>query len=168
MLLIVLEVKKMDEELNIIEIKNEYKNIEGKWLRLHFHTAIGLVVFAFIVECILGFVLFNMGEINVSVSIYIIKYLLSPVILNMVFIVIGHFTLNSSRLTQSFKVYIVSLLFVTICYIILSVHSIFTSLYIIFTIPVLFTIVYGDYILTTVTALCTRRSVFFHTLKGSS
>ena len=150
----VIEVKKLNEEINIIEIEKEYKRIESKWLRLHFHTAIGLVGFAFLVECILGVVLYNMGEINIPISIYIIKYLLSPVILNILFVIIGYFTIQSSRLSQGFKIYIVSFLFAAICFVLLSVHGIFTSIYMIFTIPILFTIVYGDYLLTTITALC--------------
>lgn len=144
----------MSDELNIIEIENEYKRIDGEWLRLHFQTFIGLVGFVFLIECIIGLLLYNTGQIDIAIPIYIIKYLLSPLMLNVFFVVIGHLTINSSSLTQGFKVYIVSLLFAAVCFVIFSVHIIFTSIYLIFTIPILFTIVYGDYLLTTVTALC--------------
>jgi len=89
----------LNEELNIIEIESEYKRIDSKWLRLHFQTSIGLVIFSFLMECTIGWVLYNMGEISISIPRYIIKYLLSPLILNMIFIVIGHWTMNYSRLT---------------------------------------------------------------------
>nr|WP_312579825.1 GGDEF domain-containing protein [Sedimentibacter sp.] len=151
----------MDEEINIIEIQNEYKRIDGEWMRLHFKASMGLVGFTFLIECIIGLVLYNMGEINVSISIYIMKYLLAPVILNTIFIIIGHFVINSSHLTHDFKVYIISLLLSAICFVIFSVHSIFTSVYMIFTIPILFTVVYGNYILTTTTALCSLFAKIF-------
>lgn len=152
--ILLIKEKKVIEKSNIIEIENEYKKIDGKWLRLHFQTSVILVIFAFLIECILGCVLYNMGEINIPIMKYIIKYIMSPLILNVFFIVIGYWAINLSNLTQNCKVYIVSLLFVAICFVFFSVHSIFTSTYLIFTIPVLFTMVYGKYLLTTVTALC--------------
>ncbi len=154
-------MKKLDEEINIIEIQSEYKRIDGEWMRLHFKASVGLVVFTFLIECIIGLVLYNMGEINISISIYIMKYLLVPVIVNTFFINIGYFVINSSQVIHNFKVYTISLLLVAICFVIFSVHSIFTSVYMIFTIPILFTVVYSDYILTTIMALCSLVAKIF-------
>ncbi len=145
--------EKVDENSNIIEIENEYKRIDSKWLRLHYLTSVGLVLFAFLIECILGLAFFNLGNIDLSIEKYILKYILSPLVLNAIFIIIGCWAIHTVRLTQDAKVYIVSLLFVAICFVYFTVHSIFTSLFVIFTVPMLLTIVYGNYLLTTVTAL---------------
>ncbi|MBP1924250.1 diguanylate cyclase [Sedimentibacter acidaminivorans] len=144
----------MDEEINIIEIQSEYERIDGEWLILHFKASVGLVIFTFLIECIISGVLYNLGEINTSISFYIMKYVLVPVVTNVSLIIIGYLAINSSRLKHNVKIYIVSLLLSAICFIVFSVHSIFISVYMIFTIPILFTVVYGDYILTTITALC--------------
>ncbi len=155
------EVVKLDEEINIIEIQNEYKRIDGEWMMLHFKASIGLVCFTFIIECIIGVVLYNLGEINTSIPIYIMKYLLVPVVTNVSLIIIGYAVIKSLKLTNNFKIYVVSLLLSAICFIVFSVHSIFTSVYMIFTIPILFTVVYGDYILTTITAFCSILAKIF-------
>lgn len=144
----------MTETANVIEIENEYKRIDGRWLRLHFNTSIFLVVFAISMECIMGIVLYNMGEIKIPLNIYLIKYLIAPLLINLFFVFIGYLIVESTKLSQTFKIYAVSLQLTIICFVFFSVHCIFNALYLIFTIPILFTIVYGQYTLTTATALC--------------
>ena len=137
----------------IIEIQNEYKKIENNWLNLHYHTFIGLVIFGFFVECLLGIILYVTGNVEISLSKYVLKYILSPLMFNACLILIGLVAMHSSRLQQNTRVYFISLLFVGVCFVFFSVHSIFVSLYLIFTLPILLTVVYSDYILTTVTAI---------------
>lgn len=144
----------MIENKNIIEIENEYRKINNKWLRLHFKTAIYLVIFSLAMECIFGWILYKIGEIHIEISLYIIKYFVIPFTLNMFFVFITYCIFKSPRCNQNFKMYVVSLLYVAVCFILFSVHCIFSSLYLIFSVPILFTIVYGDYLLTTVTAIC--------------
>lgn len=149
------------EKSNIIEIEKEYKRIDNKWLRLHGKTSIGLVIFALFFECIMGCLLYKMGEINTTIPKYMGKYLLLPLVVNAFFLGIGYWAIHFSRITQNIKIYVVSLLFVGICFVLFSVHGIFNSLYLIFTIPILFTMVYGNYRLTTITAAsCIAANVF--------
>jgi len=142
----------VDENINIIEIKSEYKRIDGKWLALHYKTAVGLVLFAFCLECVLGLELYSLGNIEISLHKYVIKYILSPLGANTLFVLIGYFAMHFKSLEQRAKEYVVSLLFVSICFVFYTVHCVFVSLFLIFTIPILLTVVYGDYVLTTVTA----------------
>lgn len=142
----------MDGNINIAEIKSEYKKIDLKWLKLHFKTAVGLVLFAFLLECILGFVLFHMGNTEISLQKYVIKYILVPLGANTLFVLIGYDAMNSDKFGLKAKEYFVSLLFVAICFVFYTVHCVFVSLFLIFTVPILLTVVYGDYWLTTVTA----------------
>ena len=143
----------MDKNLNVIEIENEYRRIDGKWLRLQYNTAVGLVVFAFCIECVMGLALYSMGTIEITLHEYILKYILAPLAANAVFVIIGYFVMNYRSLSKTVKLYSVSILLVLICFVFYTVHSIFVSVFMIFTLPVLLTVVYGNYILTTVTAV---------------
>jgi len=135
------------------EIKNEYLKIDKRWLRLQYLTFIGLVVFGFFVECILGLALYKQGYITIAFSMYFMKYMLTPLTFNFVFVLIGVCVMHAQRLKQKVKIYAVSILFINVCFIFASVHSVFQSMYLIFTVPILMTVVYSDYALTTVTAL---------------
>ncbi len=147
------------EQLYIKEIQGEYKKIDKKWLYLHFKTSVGLVIFTFIVECFMGVFLYKIGQIHTTIPHYILKYLVAPVALNIIFIAINYKTLHIDRLSQNIKIYITALTFVMICFLIFSVHIIFSALYFIFAIPILLTIIYGNYKLTSITAITSIASV---------
>lgn len=136
----------------IVEIEKEYKKINNRWLRLHFHTFVSLVVLGFLIECILGTKLYVCGYITIPLINYVLKYILLPLFLNTCFVLTGVIAMNSSRLNQHLKCYLISLLFVGVCFVFFSVHAIFGSIYLIFTVPILLTLVYSDYVLTTVIA----------------
>lgn len=140
----------MDNEAYIAEIKNEYKKIDSSWLRLHFRTAVGLVLIAGLAECILGIMLFNTGAVEMALGQYVLKYILGPLLLNLIFIGIGFVFERVNGIAHTVKVYLISLIFVAICFVLYTVHRVFPSVYMIFVIPVLLTVVYSKYILTIV------------------
>ncbi len=144
---------KVNENSIITEIQNEYDKINDKWLSLHYHTFIGLVVFGFFIECVTAISLYLSGYIEITLVKYVLKYILSPFFINSLFILIGIGIMRFSNVHQRIKVYFISLLFVCVCLVFYTVHIIFSPLYFIFVTPVLLTVVYGDYVLTTVTAL---------------
>ncbi len=135
----------------INEIENEYKKIDNKWLKLHFSTAAVLVAFGFSIELILGIVIYQTGNVSISPTKYYLKYLAAPLGVNLLFLLIGYFILRSPRIKQRTKLYAVSMLFVAICFTFFTVHSIMQSLFFIFSVPMLLTIVYNDNTLTAVT-----------------
>jgi diguanylate cyclase len=141
------------EETYIREIRKEFKRIDKKWLKLHYKTAIGVVIFSFFVECCIGMLMYYTGEISSTIIVYLVKFLFVPCILNLCCLVITYSLIQSERISQEVKIYIVSLMFVIICFIIFTVHSAFTALYFIFAAPILLTMTYGSYRLTTVTYL---------------
>jgi diguanylate cyclase (GGDEF)-like protein len=143
----------VEDNSNVIEIENEYNRINTRWLTLHYLTTCGLVLFAFLFECVLSIKLYNTTGADISIYEYIIKYILAPLAVNSVFIGIGYWVTHSLRFAKNTKMYMVSLFFVIISFVFYTVHSIFPSLYLIFSIPIVLTVVYGDYLLTTVTAL---------------
>ena len=140
-------------QLFLTEIKNEYGKIDKKWLSLHYSISVWVVIFAFLLECFIGWIIYITGEIHTTISIYLIKFLVIPTLLNTLCIIISYKVLNSGNLSQEYKITIVSLVFVAICFIILTVHTAFTALYFILAISILLTAIYGNYKLTAVTSV---------------
>lgn len=143
----------MDNTSYITDIENEYKIIDSHWLRLQFKTAVGLVLFACLAECVLGAVLFGTGTVDMLIRRYLMKYILFPFLLNLFLIGIGFFVMHLKTVSEKAKVYLISVVFAAICFVLYSVHQIFPSLYLIFAIPTLLTVVYSTYVLTIVTSI---------------
>lgn len=140
------------DKISIAEVEKEYKKIDEKWLNLHFKTSISLVLFTIFVECVMGIFLYKMGEIHLGIPRYLIKYLFAPFALNSFFILVDYLVLYQLKVSQNVKIYMVSFLFVMICFTLFTVHIIFPTLYFIFSIAILLTIVYGNYLLTIIIA----------------
>lgn len=147
------------ERIHIEEIRDEYKKIDEKWLHLHFKAFFWLVIFVVIVECLMSVVLYRVGEIHSSLPRYLFKYLFAPFLFNMVFIIIDYTALYIMRLSLGMRIYIVSMMGVFNCFVIYSVHIMFSNLYFIFVIPILLTMVYANLKLTGITAAVSIVSV---------
>jgi diguanylate cyclase len=146
----------MDQENKvsiITEIQNEYEKINGRWLLLHYRTFIGLVVFAFLVECVLGMVIYQIGSIKIPLERYVLNYIFSSLVINSLFTMTAVWAMRNPRFPQIKRTYVISLLFVGVCFVLYTIHIVFNSLFLIFSIPILLTIVYGNRLLTTVTAI---------------
>ena len=141
------------------EIEEEYKNIDKKWLYLHYLTTIAIVALAFILECFIGLIMYYTDEINTTIPLYFIKFLIIPSFINAGCIFIEYKVMNSIRISQDSKIFTVSLSLVVIFFIIFTVHSAFVSLYFIFAVSILLTAIYANYKLTTVTAILSLASV---------
>jgi diguanylate cyclase (GGDEF)-like protein len=143
--------ERMERSL-IDEIEFEYRKVDARWLTLHYSASVGLVVCSVIVECLIGLLMHRTGEIHMSGSGYLLKYLCIPAILNMACVLIDTIVLRISRIPLTTRIYIVSLMFVEICFILFTIHGAFSSLFFLFAIPVLLTTIYVNYTLTAVTA----------------
>jgi len=143
----------INEDTIISEIQKEYKKIDDKWLTLHYRTFIAVVFFGFLIECTLGVGLYFAGITEISMFQYSAKYILFPLLVNSALVLVGIMGMNSTKLKQKIKVYLISFLFVGVCFVFYTVHVIFDSLFVIFTAPILLTVVYSDYALTSYTAL---------------
>ena len=142
----------IDETSIISEIESEYRRIDTNWLKLHYNTFALLVVFGFLVECVLGTSLYLSGYIEIPLERYVLKYIAAPLLTNLSLLLAGTMVNHAPKLSQSTKTYFVSLLFVCVCFVFYSVHIIFDTLFLIFTLPILLTVVYGDYTLTSFTS----------------
>ncbi|MDK2807674.1 MAG: hypothetical protein PWP24_407 [Clostridiales bacterium] len=135
------------------EIQEEYKKINEHWLCLHVRTAFGLVLFTFLIECVMGMWLYHTGQVNTTLSIYLVKYLLSPFVINMCIVCLTYHIWKSKKLSQTQRIYWISMLFIFLCMVVYCVHVVFPTLFFIFAIPVLLTVIYGAYRLTGLSAL---------------
>ncbi|MDA3938209.1 MAG: GGDEF domain-containing protein [Spirochaetia bacterium] len=141
------------------EVEEEYRDIDNKWLNLHYQTTIAVVVLVFIFECLIGILLYYTNEINTTIPLYLVKYLIIPSTINMVCLFIEYKVVHSSQISQNSKIFTVSLSLVFIFFIVYMVHSDFLSLSFIFAFSVLFTIIYGNYILTILSAILSLISI---------
>jgi diguanylate cyclase (GGDEF)-like protein len=141
------------------EVEEEYRNIDNKWLNLHYQTTIAVVVFAFILECLIGILLYYTDEINTTIPLYLVKFLIIPSTLNVGCLFVEYKVMHSKRISQNTKTFTVSLSLVFIFFIVYMVHSAFISLYFIFTLSILLTAIYGIYRLTTLTAILSLISI---------
>ena len=132
-------------------LQEEYDRIQSKRLRVHLWVAMGMMAFVCVMEGIFFFLLRYMEIAEGSASTYLVKYILVPTGLNLLTILTAVAILkwmSGLRL----KTYAMSLLFVLMCFITYTAHNIFYSICMVFLVPILLTIAYGDLKLTTVTA----------------
>lgn len=144
------------ENLNDIYIgtvQKEYKKIDGEWLRLHYKTSIGLVIFSFLVELAMGMLLINSDMLSTTVYRFFLKFLIIPSGMNVILITLNMLIMKSKSFSQTYKIYSVSLIFVCINFILFTVHNTFVATYYISTIAIMLTIIYADYCVTSITAV---------------
>lgn len=148
------DIEKEDfTDRHISAIRKEHEKIDGKWLQLHYNTSVGLVVFAFLVEIALGMLLINSDMLSTTVYRFFWKFLIVPSGINFVCIIIDTLIMKSRHISQTYKIYSVSLIFVGICFILFTVHSTFVTTYYIFAIAIMLTTIYASYRVTSITAL---------------
>lgn len=130
------------------EIIEEYRKIDNKWLKVHYKTSLALVIFSHTFEIIIAYFIINTEQLNTTIPIFILKFIVIPAALNFICIFAQHFTVYSNKLSLKFKIYVVSFLLVIICFVLFTVHVAFSALYFIFVFPLILTTVYADYFLT--------------------
>ncbi len=148
----------------IAEIEQEFQKVDARWLTLHFRISVGLVILAFVVECGLSLLINSAGEIHLTPSRYFLKYLIVPAGLNSVCILIEAIVLGLPKVSQTAKIYVVSLMFVEICFILFTIHGVFTALFFLFAGAILLTTIYAHYSLTTATSLYSFALLIFSEL----
>jgi diguanylate cyclase (GGDEF)-like protein len=156
-----------NEDVNTVylaEVEKEYAQIHSNWLILHYKISIGVVVFALFVECMMSLLFVDSDVITISLGRYLLKYIAVPSGLNFILIGLETMALKADRLSQKQKIYIVSLTFVFICFVVFCAHSALTSTYYIFTGAVMLTIIYANYRLTCLTALLSVISIILSEL----
>lgn len=141
---------------NIDEIVKEYAKIDEGWLRFHYKLSIWLVVFAFMIECLLSIMIVQTDLLSTTVPVYIWRYIAVPSGMNLLCIGIAAVVMRSQRISHQLKMYTISLLLVAVAFVLFTVHTIFVSSYFIFAIAIMLTAAYTCY---KVTAVATAASI---------
>ena len=147
------------EDTYVEAVRREYLQIDRAWLKLHYKISVGLVLFSFLVELMMGVFLIRSSLVTTSTELYFLKYLILPSGVNFACLLAGTLVMRSGRFSQAQKVYAVSLLLVLLCFVLFTVHTIFVATYFIFAIPIMLTVTYASYPLTGVTALASVLSM---------
>jgi len=134
----------------ISQIRQEYRKADNNWLLVHYRVSLGLVLFSLMMELGIGFFLISSDLLAIAAGRYILKYIALPACVNFALIITATMALRAKRLTPSVKIYIVSLVFLGICFVLVAVHSIFPAMYYLFAIAVAMTTIYANYRLTRV------------------
>ncbi|RFZ76159.1 GGDEF domain-containing protein [Lacrimispora amygdalina] len=149
------------DDIRNIEIEKQYQTIDYDWLRLHYKTTVGIVVFALVMECLMSLVFVRSGLIHTTLERYVLKYIIIPSGINLSCILAETLIMKSSQFSQKQKIYSVSLMLVLISFVLFTVHSGFTATYYIFPGAIMMTIIYADQRLTGITALFCLGSAAF-------
>jgi len=142
-----------NETAHVNEIQKEYTRIDKDWLSLHYKISIGMVLFALAVECIMGVILVNSDMLNTSVPRFVFKFILVPSSVNALCIVVDHAVVKSGKISQTAKIYTVSIINTVICFSLFTAHSAFAATYYVFVTAVILTTVYASSLVTLSTSV---------------
>lgn len=152
------------DDLHIHEIQKEYTRIDNDWLVLHYKTTVGLVLFAFIIECVMGAFLLQSDMLTTTVPRFILKFIVIPSGINLLFVGVNAAVIRSKSLSLTQKKYTVSLVMVGICFVLFTTHSAFSATYYMFAVAVMMTTIYASHRLTSITALLSIAAIILSEL----
>ncbi len=146
-------------DIHIDEIQKEYRRIDNDWLQLHYKTSIGLVIFACMVECVMGVIIINSDMLTTTVPRFVWKFIVFPSGINFLCLAVDTVVMKSKHFSQNQKIYTVSLVFVGICFILFTAHNVFIATYYIFAVAIMMTTIYASYRLTSITAMASIAAI---------
>ncbi len=129
----------------------EYNELTVKALNLHYNFLLISSVICLFIEAIYYFVLSYLNLFTDSGVKYIVKFICTPLAINLLLIIINRIIMSRKKLSLIAKAYFLSLSTVAIGLELGIIHTVFPSVYISFDIAVVLTIFYGDRILLTAT-----------------
>lgn len=133
-------------------MNGEFSAVKKRWMKTHLWLNIGASALLFAIEVIIYILVRFYDVFPVNKSVYVVKYLLTPVLANGACVGM-QIACWKSKLSETVKMYAISLGLALTCFIAYSVHSHYNIIVFIFVIPVVLTVVYGDIRLTYVTSL---------------
>ena len=137
------------------QIQNEYRRIDSQWLHLQQRLMLWLTIVTAVMEVVMFFALRHFELLSSPAARYMVKYVLVPSLCDASLCAATVPLLRSRRLSERQKAWAVSLATALMAFVIYTVHAVFEAIFLIFTIPMVLTVVYGDQLLTGVTsAVC--------------
>lgn len=132
----------------VTEIKNEYAKIDNDWLVVHFKITFYMALTTLLVEILLSFYVIQTQLRTTPVSLYFLKYVIVPTILNSGLLIIGYKLIKTQRYTSLQKIYGISIIATFVAFVITSIHNIYSPIYMIYLISIVLTSIYSNHNLT--------------------
>lgn len=123
--------------------QKEYLTSDQSWLMFHYWITIGIVVFAFIAECLMSSYSFTLGILKSPLSNFNFERMIIPTVLNVICLVMDTIVIKKANLNTQTKIYIVSLIFTFICFVLLNTHNNFTTSFYFFSGAIILTMIYA-------------------------
>ena len=142
----------------------DLNRIIDEWLRLHLRLTATLVAITFLIEIIMAFFIAKSAILTTSIARYIVKFILVPSGLAAICLLSAHLIVRGTRYSQRTKMYIMSLLFVMICFIYYSVHSASIAIFALYAFAIFLTTTYADYRLTGIVTVSSLMSLILSEL----
>jgi len=120
--------------------------LNEKWRKIHLKIELLVIFVTFVMELIILVVGYK-KYINISSSTYLIRYLLTPVSINLLLYLIAYLVNRYSTNDKKFeniKNIVVNISFVIQIFVVAVVHQYFSAVYFIFTVPILLSVIYGS------------------------
>ena len=122
----------------------EFVKTYEKWRKMLLHTNQSVVVFVFIVEFFVSFVLKESDLMLQSTKVYLMNFLIVPTALNLLILFAGRAARKLVASDSGISSYIPSVQLSLICMVVACTHFIFSSTLCIFCIPPFTTVIFGD------------------------
>jgi len=122
----------------------EFVKTYEKWRKMLLHTNQSLVVFIFIVEFFVSFVLKESDLMLQSTIVYLMNFLIVPTALNLLILFAGRTARKHVASDSGISNYIPSIQLSLICMVVACTHFVFSSTLCIFCIPPFTTVIFGD------------------------
>lgn len=140
--------------LHIEQIRTELNRILDEWLHLHYRLTAILVFIALVVEIGMAFFIAQSEILTTTIFRYVLKFILAPSGLAALCLLVSTIAIRGKKVSFHTKSYILSLMFVAVCFIYYTAHSAFIAIYALYAVAIFLTTTYADYRLTgTVSAL---------------
>lgn len=134
-------------------IQQEYRRIDRDWLRTQYRIMVGLTGFTVLVELLMFFLLNQVNYLDCTPETYMLKYVLAPFGCNLALTGIATLLVRARGLALRRRIYGVSVCMALMAFVIYTVHAVFPSIFLIFTFPMVLTVVYGERRLTGIVAV---------------
>lgn len=154
----------MDENQLVRKVHKEYEKIEGVWRELHWYVMLVVGAAITLIELFMFFSLLSQNALPIPPFHYLMQYVLLPTCLSAALLLGCHFCLYRIKLQRKRLSYILSLVFVCICFVLGLFYSMFPAVSLVFALPIMMTVTYGNKALTTTTALLCTLSLILTSL----
>lgn len=131
-----------------VDRKGFYTDVEKRWMKFHIGAITVATCFQLTAELVMMFLLEQNGVSGRSVASYVSTYVALPSGINILTILANLLVVYKTKLPHRAKCLILSMSFFFCIFIVTSVHNIFSSIYLLFTLPLILTTAYHSQIIT--------------------